>query len=108
MEINLELGYPTVAEAMSNLEGHIKILKKRKEKVAIIIHGYGSSGKGGAIRTKTRQWLKIQLQTNKIKGVVHGEDFEMFDELSRKIHSIEKDSSKYYGKSNIGVTLVLI
>ncbi len=108
MEINLELGYPTVAEAMTNLEGYIKTYKQRNEKVAIIIHGYGSSGKGGAIRTKTRQWLKAQVNSNKIKGVVHGEDFGMFDDTSRTINAIDKDAKKYYGKSNQGVTLVLI
>ena len=62
-EINLEEGMPTCDEAMDRLKSSIKLTKQSKYKCALIIHGYGSSGKGGVIRIKARQWLNAQVKS---------------------------------------------
>lgn len=109
-EINLEQGYPTVAEAMDSLRGEINIAKANQNKCLIIIHGYGSSGVGGAIRQKARAWLNAQVKANNLKCVIDGEKFGMFDESSRVVHDKYKDDllNKYYGRSNDGVTIVVL
>ena len=60
----------------------------------MVIHGYGSSGKGGAIRTKARQWLNAQVRNGTIKAVINGEDFDIFNfkalELKDKYRELEK------------------
>lgn len=109
-EINLEQGYPTVAEAMDSLRGEINIARVNHNKCLIIIHGYGSSGVGGAIRQKARAWLNAQAKANKLKYVIEGEKFGIFDERAREVHDKYKDRllNQYYGKANDGVTIVVL
>lgn len=45
----------------------------------LVIHGYGSTGKGGVIHDKARQWLKAQERNRKVKAVIFGEDFTIFN-----------------------------
>lgn len=78
-EINLEEGMPTVDEAMSYLKMSITLCEQNKIACLAVIHGYGSSGKGGAIRAKARQWLNAQVRNGTIKAVINGEDFNVFN-----------------------------
>lgn len=67
-EINLEDGKPTVAEALIILKSCVSNAKKDNVGCLYIIHGYGSSGRGGAIRDKTRQWLNAQARNGVVKA----------------------------------------
>ena len=78
-EINIKQDMPIVADAMRYLQTSIELLKREKYEVVLIIHGYGSTGKGGAIHDKARQWLKAQKRNGKIKSVIFGEDFTIFN-----------------------------
>ena len=71
-EINLEWGMPIVSEAMKKLDSEIKVCKKDGIKFAKIIHGYGSTGKGGAIREECREVLSTMLKNKNIKKIVYG------------------------------------
>lgn len=66
-EINLEERMPTCDDALSELKTAIQSAKQSKYKCLIIIHGYGSSGKGGKIREKARQWLNAQVRNLLLK-----------------------------------------
>lgn len=68
-EINLEDGKPTVADALIILKSSINNTKSGNVGCLYIIHGYGSSGKGGAIRDKARQWLNAQARNGIVKCV---------------------------------------
>ena len=46
-EINIKQDMPIVADAMRYLQTSIERLKREKYEVVLIIHGYGSTGKGG-------------------------------------------------------------
>jgi DNA-nicking Smr family endonuclease len=46
---NVEAGMPTLDEARRLVIEEIKRAKREKMKVLKVIHGYGSSGKGGAL-----------------------------------------------------------
>ena len=49
-----------------------------------VIHGYGSSGKGGRIRTACRKYLQQAAAEGKIVTVIPGESFSIFDETTRR------------------------
>lgn len=66
-EINLEIGMPTCDEALIELKNAVESAKQNKYKCMLIVHGYGSSGKGGKIREKVRQWLNAQVKNGKLK-----------------------------------------
>ena len=74
-EINVENGF-TSDEALAYVK---QVLSNSKKTCVYIIHGYGSSGKGGIIRQKVRSYLNAQLKNGKIKTVVNGEDFNVFN-----------------------------
>ena len=74
-EINVENRF-TSDEALAYMK---QVLSNSKKTCLYIIHGYGSSGKGGVIRQKVRSFLNAQLKNCKIKTVVNGEDFNVFN-----------------------------
>ena len=49
--INIEAGMPSSQQAMTTLNNRIYAERASGAKCAKIIHGYGSTGKGGTIRT---------------------------------------------------------
>ena len=93
VEINIKQNMPTVDEAMKCLQDSISRFKREKYHCVLIIHGYGSTGKGGTICLKARQWLKAQERCGKLKSVIFGEDFNIFNfkalELKNKHHELD-------------------
>lgn len=108
IEINIKEDMPIVSDAIVNLKFALKSAKDRKEKVLVVIHGYGSSGTGGAICKSARQWLKAQLRKNILKRVVEGENFDMFNTDARYIKAKYLATEKYFGQGNNGITVVEI
>ena len=74
-EINVENGF-TSDEALDYIK---QVLSNSKKTCIYIIHGYGSSGKGGVIRKKVRSFLNAQLKNDKIKAVIYGEEFNVLN-----------------------------
>jgi hypothetical protein len=108
--INLEHGLPTVDAALMRLRLELSTLRRTGVTTIKIIHGYGSSGIGGAIRTATRQFLSEQLKEGKIKSYCAGEVFGPFEATGRNIvhlaPALRKDND--WGNQNDGVTLVIL
>lgn len=107
-EINLEEGMPTVDEAMSYLKMSITLCKQNKIGCLVVIHGYGSSGKGGAIRAKARQWLNAQVRNGTIKAVINGEDFNVFNFNALELKNKYKELEQLFRVCNHGVTVVKV
>lgn len=105
-EINLEEGMPTCDEALLYLKSAVPASKQSKYKCLIIIHGYGSSGKGGKIREKARQWLNAQVKNGKLKTVINGEDFNIFNFKALELKNKYKDLEPLMRVTNHGVTVV--
>ncbi|NCA92451.1 hypothetical protein EOM82_04275 [bacterium] len=108
MEINIKEGMPSVVEAMEHLKSCVSGAKQNKIKTLEVIHGYGSTGVGGKIREKARQWLIAQEKIGKIKTVIFGEEFEMFNDKSRNLKAKYPELISYYEKGNHGITIVEI
>ena len=105
-ELNIKEGMPLVSEAMDFLKSSIERCRKNKFRCILVIHGYGSSGKGGAIRDKARQWLKAQERNGKIKSVTSGEDFSIFNFKSLELKNKDRELDPLLRVCNHGVTVV--
>lgn len=105
-EINLEVGMPTSADALVLLKSSVANAKSGNIGCLSIIHGYGSSGKGGVIRDKARQWLNAQVKNNYIKAVINGEDFNIFNFKALELKNKYKELEPLLKVCNHGVTIV--
>jgi hypothetical protein len=108
-ELNLELGHPSVDEAMRRLTAELSACRHMHTPVLKIIHGYGSSGKGGKIRTACRRCLSQARERGEVALWLPGERFSIFEEEARQMLNCcgalrqDPDLERY----NNGVTFVL-
>ncbi len=76
---NIEATLPSLEEARRLVIAEIKQAKRDGVRVLKIIHGYGSSGKGGALCIGLRKSFGLRKKENVIKDFVLGEDFSIFN-----------------------------
>lgn len=109
-EINLGLGMPYVVDAVKRLTFEVHRSKQMGCAVLKIIHGYGSSGKGGKIRVAARERLAFLQDKREIKGFVPGEQFSIFDEQTRKALALCPELRKDHDleRYNNGVSFILL
>ncbi len=108
--INLELGMPTVEQAVHRLAGELIRARAQGAKAVKIIHGYGSSGVGGKLRVGIRAALADRKRRGEIKEAVAGEDWSVFGAGARKILDVYPDLSRDrdFERGNAGITVVLL
>ena len=108
--VNLEAGMPTVATAKNLLSQSLRTAKATGTHVVKLIHGYGSSGKGGAIRTAVRKDLEERQRQGQIWLYIPGDEFSPFYENARqavyKYPELTKDRD--YTRTNQGITIVVL
>ena len=106
--LNLEEGMPVVSEALDRLRLGLQEMRFRRVKVVKLIHGYGSTGRGGKIRAGVREELAGMKRKKLIRDYIPGEDFGPVDAASRKLAeqcgNIVRDPD--YGRMNHGITVV--
>ncbi len=83
--VNLERGMPLVQQALDRLEQEIFASSRQGLKVLTLIHGYGSSGQGGAIKTAVVRQLEFWQHQGKIKEIIPGERFEGRSKFGRQL-----------------------
>lgn len=105
-EINIKQDMPTVNEAMTYLRESLLRLKRDKFACVLVIHGYGSTGKGGAICKAARQWLMAQQRNGKVKTVIFGEDFTIFNDSARRLKAKFAELEPLTKMCNNGVTVI--
>ncbi|MCK9280190.1 MAG: Smr/MutS family protein [Melioribacteraceae bacterium] len=107
--INLKAGMPTVEEARERLKLKLDNARHRKLQAVKLIHGYGSTGKGGAIKIGIHSSLSKMKRDKFIKGFIPGEKFgSIYSEselFTRKNLFLKNDSD--YNKKNEGITIVI-
>lgn len=108
--VNLEAGMPTVATATSILSQALRTAQANRTHLLKLIHGYGSSGKGGAIRGAVRRELAARKRAGQIVGYIPGEEFSPFNEDARKAlsHYPELAKDRDYSRQNQGITIVVV
>ena len=111
MEVaNIEKYMPTVYQAEILVKNNIETYRRQGVKAFKIIHGYGSTGKGGALRTGIRHYLEQLKGARIIADYVPGEEWSAFNKTTRKVldmdNSFRKDSD--LGQMNSGITVIVI
>lgn len=108
--INLEDKQPTVEEAMNRLDMELMTLKRLGVKKVKVIHGYGSTGKGGSIRVSARNRLRELQEKGTVKMFCRGEDFGPFEDSGREIIEAEPAfrDDEDWARANDGITMVLL
>jgi hypothetical protein len=76
---NVEANLPTVEEARRLVAEEIRRAKREGVRVLKVIHGYGSSGKGGALCVGLRKSFRLRKKEGVIRDFVAGEDFSIFN-----------------------------
>ena len=104
IEINIKEDMPTVSEAMNVLRKYVEGCKRGK--CVVIVHGYGSTGKGGAIREKARQWLMAQQKSGKISKVIKGEELSIFNFDALDLKKKHRELEEYFKVCNHGITVI--
>ena len=106
--VNLENGYPTVDQAMDRLKARIADARRDKVRLIHIVHGWGSSGCGGKIKTASRKYLGNQVKKGALKSLTLGEEFSTDTnagrELMARFPELKKTGRKDFG--NCGVAFV--
>jgi hypothetical protein len=105
---NVEASFPTLDEARRLVIDEIKSAKRKGFKVLKIIHGYASSGKGGALCTGLRKSFGLRKKEGVIKDFLAGEDFSIFNNatlsLLEAVPELRGDSD--LNATNGGVTIL--
>jgi hypothetical protein len=76
---NVEQGLPSLEEARKLVLAEIRKAKGDGVRVLKVIHGYGSSGKGGKLCIGLRKSFGLRKKEGVIRDFVAGEDFSIFD-----------------------------
>lgn len=108
--VNLEHGRPFAAEAIKKLLTEIQVAGIEQVRVLTIIHGYGSSGKGGVIKSECRKSLDHLWSARKIQGYIPGEDFSIRTGPVKALlqRFPELTNNRNLSRRNPGVTLVIL
>jgi hypothetical protein len=108
--VNLEDGMPPVEEARLRLDYELNAARAEKVAALRVIHGYGSSGKGGSLRVAIQLRLRELQQQGEIREVIYGEDWRIANEASWKwlgrYPEWKKDND--LGRGNKGISIVIL
>ena len=105
---NVEAGLPGLDEARRQVIAEIRRAKKEGVRVMKVIHGYGSSGKGGTLGTGLRKSFALRKQEGVIKDFVPGDNFSIFNPvvlaLMELVPELRQDPD--LEQTNLGITLL--
>jgi DNA-nicking Smr family endonuclease len=66
--VNLKEGMPLVHEALSRLDQELAVARREGYGMVKLIHGYGSSGLGGEIRSAVQKRLREMSDRDQIRS----------------------------------------
>src|SRR5438876_1230946 len=105
---NVAVGRPSHYEARRLVLQEIKRAKRERVRVLKVIHGYGSSGKGGALCVGLRKSFGLRKKEGVIKDFIAGENFTIFNPtalaLLEAVPELRGDPD--LGATNEGVTVL--
>lgn len=109
--INVESGLYACDEALALIENEIEVLSLDPNvKILKVIHGYGSSGSGGAIKSSLPNLLKRLVKLNKIEDFIENNKFgalnAKYKKYTKLYPSLLLDSDLQ--NLNAGITLIFL
>jgi hypothetical protein len=108
--IDLEIGKPTVFQALGQLNYELNVARREGAGIVKLVHGYGSSGKGGDIRIAVQKKLVEMARDGQIRSCIFGEDWSKSDERTWSLLQTRPDlkQDKHLGRKNLGITIVVL
>lgn len=105
--VNLERGFPTVDLAVRDMMGQLGTYKRQGYRALVLIHGWGSSGTGGGIRSGVRSKLKERSLSGLVQDFCGGEDWinkkQRYIDYCSQLSQFDREIA-----GNPGVTVVLL
>ncbi len=109
-ELNIKGDMPTADTAVRRVTHALHTSRELGYAALKLIHGYGSSGTGGRIRTETRAYLARQKSRGLVREIIPGEQFSIFDEATRRAFAacpdLRRDAD--LDRHNNGMTIVVL
>ena len=109
-EVNIKSDMPSADDAIRRITYQLCSGRELGAGAVKLIHGYGSSGKGGVIRVRARAYLESQKKRGLIRDYIPGEDFSIFDARTREAFcycdELRRDSD--LERHNNGITIVVL
>jgi len=109
-EVNIKSDMPTVDDAIKRITYNIRNAGSFGVTAIKLIHGYGSTGKGGAIRTEARKYLEREKKRGLIKDYITGEEFSIFNTATlnafQACDGLRGDSD--LERHNNGITVIVL
>lgn len=109
-EVNIKYDMPTADLAVRRTTFAIENGRTLGASAVKLIHGYGSTGKGGKIRLEVRAYLERQKARGQIRDYIPGERFSIFDEPTRRAFALCDELRRDHDldAANNRVTIVLL
>ena len=108
--VNIKEDNPNSDYALFLIDEEIKYSKAIGNRVVIIIHGYGSHGKGGRIKECVKRYLPELKKKGLITDYVFGENWGEYNDVRKRICDIAPDIilKENLSRLNAGVSVILI
>jgi len=108
--VNLKSDMPVVREALQRMDRELAVARQSKATLLELVHGYGSTGRGGEIRIAVQKRLLEMVQSSQIRSCIFGENWSKSDEATWKLLQSHADlkSDSDLGRGNRGITIVLL
>ena len=106
--VNLKRAKPSVGEAIGHLDREIASARMKGIRLIRLVHGWGSSGEGGAIRAAVASHLSSLLRNRKVASFTPGEDYSEYTNAGRRLMAKYPSlrSSLRKDRENPGITFV--
>ncbi len=104
--VNIKDDMPVAETALSRLKGEIHKAKQQGLKALKVIHGYGSSGRGGVIKQEVHRFI---MSCETVANWIPGEEFsaEYQETLQILRHHSYLENDKDFRKRNRGITILI-
>lgn len=101
---------PTVEQARLHMQYELQAARKDGFFAVKLIHGYGSSGAGGVLRSELQKELRQAVEDGLIRAVIAGEDWAISNpcawDLLKRFPEWKKDAD--LGRKNQGISIVVL
>jgi hypothetical protein len=105
---DVEAGFPALEDARRLVLEEIRKARRAGVRVLKIIHGYGSTGRGGKLCFGLRKSFRLRKKECGIRDFIPGEDFSIFNETTLGLLEIapELRGDSDLDSTNEGVTFL--
>jgi len=107
---NIKADMPTTDQAPVRIAAALATGKRLGASAVKIIHGWGSTGQGGRMRTAARRDLALRQQKGQIRDFIPGEQFSIFNAATLQAFALcpQLRRDPDLDRHNIGVSIVLL